>query len=96
MTFNKDKSKFYCIGCKEWIGIYPCEYLLVNDSIQCFNFHHCGWIWDIFPCEYYYIYHHQGQCRCIQEECNCFGNEEECDNPIGKKSYEQDLEEINE
>jgi hypothetical protein len=44
-------------------------------------------------CPYYYLYHNKGICRCIQDNCNCFGNEENCENLLAKESYIQDEEE---
>lgn len=93
MTFNKEKTHFYCSECKKWISIYPCEYLLINDSVECFSLHHCGYYHDLFPCRHYTKYHSDGYCRCAEEFRDCNGNEEKCTNPLTRKSYEEDEDE---
>jgi hypothetical protein len=93
MTFNEDRTKFYCKECKKWVSIFPCEYLLLYNSVQCMNLHHNGFYHDIFPCEHYYLYHSKGQCRCIQEETDCFGNEEECSYILARLCFEADKKE---
>lgn len=46
-------------------------------------------------CSYYYFYHKQGQCRCVQEETDCTGLKNKCKNIMGKKVYEDDVEDKN-
>ena len=93
MIFNEERTKIYCQECNEWLSIDPCEYLLIGDSVQCMNFHHLGYVWDIFCCEFYYLYHNQGQCRCVQAETKCSGKEENCENILGRLCFRQDKEE---
>jgi hypothetical protein len=93
MIFNQSKTQFYCDECKKWISIDPCDYLIIEEKVFCFELHFCGYEWDLFPCPYYYLYHKEGICRCLQDKCNCFGREEDCENPLARNSYKQDLEE---
>jgi hypothetical protein len=30
-------------------------------------------------------------CRCVDEETNCEGEQSQCQYPLGKKSYEEDI-----
>ena len=93
MIFNKDKTKFYCSECKKWISIYPCEYLLINDSVQCFQLHHCGYYHDLFPCRHYEEYHGERYCRCVWELSDCKGKEENCIYFLSRIAYEEDEDE---
>jgi hypothetical protein len=92
MLFNKDKTKFYCQEYQAWISIDPCEYLLWGRTVLCMNEHSCGFIHDIFSCDYFYDYHGQQHCKCVQEQCSCFGNIEDCTYTMGRICYEQDRE----
>jgi hypothetical protein len=93
---NKKIKCFICNEDKDMTKIYvnyPYE-----EALSCDRGHIIGhtidkeWKLLIAPCKYHYLYHCKGQCRCVQEECNCFGIDEECENPLGKRAY---LEELN-
>jgi hypothetical protein len=45
----------------------------------------------MFKCPYFYVYHHEGQCRCLQDSCSCQGNSDVCENILGRRAYEDDL-----
>ena len=95
-------NKIYCEICDEWFSISPCNYLLVNDSVECMNLHHLGYIWDLFPCEYFVEEYGNKTCKCEFNNggqyaiTNCNGNEDKCNYPTAKKNYEEDRKEINE
>ena len=46
-------------------------------------------------CPYFYIYHDELICRCIQEKSECCAIIEKCENKLAKISYLQDLEKEN-
>jgi len=101
MLLNKNQQKIFCFYCNKWYNIYIDVFLnvLYEQSITCTENHLVGnqydseWLNYFYGCPYYYLYHNKGQCRCIQEETNCEGLNYNCSNPLGKKSYEEDLEE---
>ena len=93
MLINK-QNKIHCFWCnKDYSFDEIFLHYLFGSSVTCPFDHLLGYEWELFSCEYYYIYHKQGYCRCIQDKCDCWGNENKCKNPEGKESYEQDLEE---
>jgi len=69
--------------------------VVYEGSISCEFGHIIGnqndpeWKLLIAPCNYHYIYHGKGYCRCVQKECNCFGVEDNCSFPLGRKSFEE-------
>lgn len=95
----------YCFKCKRYLDPYTEVYLSDgngNESrIKCLKCDEdVGFTWDLAwrefwkeQCKYYYQYHNKGQCRCVQEETNCNGDEKNCENKLGKKCYEDDLKE---
>jgi len=99
MLFNE--QGIYCFYCNKYYSIDPFEVflnVLYDGSISCPKDHLIGnqndknWFLKFEACSYYYEYHNEGQCRCIQDKCNCNGYEENCENKLGRKSYEKDLE----
>jgi len=97
---NIKDNKIYCHTCKTWLDKFT-DILIINDDVIClfcsnkWIWSHLGFRWEAFPCEYYYLYHKKGQCRTCQEETNCKGNEDNCENEQGKECYEQELKEQN-
>jgi len=95
----------YCFYCNTYLDPYTGVYLnfLYEGSITCNKDHLVGNESDIqwqekfcnYNCPYYYLYHKTGQCRCVQEETDCEGLTYNCNNLLGRKSYEEDLEEKN-
>lgn len=43
-------------------------------------------------CSNFYFYHNELICQCVQEKANCCAILEQCENPIGRKSYLQEEE----
>lgn len=92
----------YCFECKKYLDLFTEVFLdyFYSGSISCENDHLVGnntdksWI-DFWQknCEYFFSYHSRGQCRCVQDNTNCNGNEEKCEYPYGRKSYEYDIKE---
>jgi len=98
VDYNKRTIKcFICNEDKDMTRIYV-DYPF-EQAISCDKDHIIGYTWDntwkllTAPCNYHYIYHGRGQCRCVQEETNCFGIDEDCENLLGRKSYMQDIKE---
>lgn len=99
---NIKDDKIWCHCCFKWIR-KDIDILILEDDVFCLLCYnewkgirtHLGYRNDLFPCKYYYEYHHKGNCRCVQEETNCNNNEENCENLIGKQVYERELEEEN-
>jgi hypothetical protein len=92
----------YCFYCNRYIDPYQVLLdVLYEGSISCDKDHLIGnqsdpqWqeYFYNYACPYYYLYHHVGQCRCVQEETNCEGLSYQCKNHYGKKAYEDDLKE---
>jgi len=105
MLLNKENKTIYCFLCNMDYSLDPFEVfinVLYEGSISCLQEHLIGNTSDLewqdyfynYNCSYYYLYHNKGQCRCVQEETNCEGLEYNCGNECGKKTYEDDLEEI--
>jgi len=97
MQVNLDNNAIFCYSCnKEFTLGEIIENFYYEGSVTCFRDHLIGNVWDeeykllTAPCNYFYVYHKKGHCRTVQEECNCFGMNEECSFPLGKKSYEQE------
>ncbi len=44
-------------------------------------------------CPYFYFYHKELYCRCVDDKSECMGILEKCENKLGKQSYLADLEE---
>jgi len=44
-------------------------------------------------CRHFYFYHNEIICQCTQQESNCLGIIEKCNNKLAKKSYEADIKE---
>lgn len=95
---NIQNDKIWCHICNKWIDKYT-EIHIFDKDVYCFFclnkglYTHLGFDFEAFPCEYYYLYHRKGQCRCIQEETSCRGDEDNCENELGRECYEQDLKE---
>ena len=47
-------------------------------------------------CPYFYFYHNELICKCIQDTANCYAVIEQCENKAGRIAYIQDLKEENE
>jgi hypothetical protein len=90
----------YCFYCKKYYDPYTEVWLnlLYEGSISCEKEHLVGNESDFewqehfynYECSYFYLYHNKPNCRCVQDVCNCFGLEDECENKLGRKSYEED------
>ena len=100
MQVNFETNKIRCYSCNKEYTIHEIlEHFYYEGSVTCPQDHLVGNIWDYeyklltAPCNCFYIYHRKGYCRCVQKECNCFGIDEECSFPLGKKSYEEDKNE---
>lgn len=93
----------WCYNCNKYLNPYTEVYLniLYEGSITCEKNHLVGnesdpqWqeYFYNYNCPYNYLYHNKSQCRCVQEETNCEGLTYYCENPNGKKAYEDDLKE---
>jgi len=97
MQVNFDTKTIHCYSCNKDYGLDNIFlHLLWEGSITCPQDHLVGreedyeWFLLTQACQYYYLYHRKGYCRCVQNECNCFGIDEECSFPLGKKSYEEE------
>lgn len=102
MQINYLNKTIHCFYCHKDLRMEEIFLdVLYEGSITCEKNHLIGnqsdkeWLWLTSNCPYFYVYHNEGQCRCIQEKTNCNGQEENCENLLGKKSYEEDLEEKN-
>lgn len=42
-------------------------------------------------CGYFYVYHNTGQCKCVQDDTGCDGNTDDCENRLGRRSFEDDM-----
>jgi hypothetical protein len=91
MQVNFMTNTIHCYFCNKDYAIHQIfENLYYETSVVCPFDHIIGHIYDYeyrllnAPCNYFYIYHLKGYCRCIQEECNCFGIDEECNYPVAK------------
>jgi hypothetical protein len=90
---NIKDDNIWCHICFKWINKNT-DTMIVDRNVYCLSCDaHLGFDFEAFPCEYYYLYHVKGQCRCIQAETNCRGDEENCENELGRECYEQDLKE---
>jgi hypothetical protein len=95
---NIKDDKIWCHYCLKWINKYI-DILLLEEDVFCLLCYddkkgirtHLGYRKDLFPCKYYYEDHYRGNCRCVQEETNCNNNEENCEYPLGRTSYEEEL-----
>lgn len=102
MLIDFKNKTAHCFYCNKDYSLDPFEIflnVLYEGSISCLKDHLIGnqddkeWLWFTSNCLYFYIYHNKGQCRCIQDETECNGQEEFCENKLGRKSYENDLKE---
>jgi hypothetical protein len=46
-------------------------------------------------CPFFYFYHNELICKCIQEKTDCYAILEKCENKIGREAYKDDLKEYN-
>jgi uncharacterized Zn-finger protein len=98
MQINYHNKTIYCFYCKKELSLDKVFLdVLFETFITCTYDHILGytydkeWIWLTANCPYFYVYHNRGQCRCIQDDVGCDGQEENCENLLGKRTYEEDL-----
>jgi hypothetical protein len=95
---NIQENKIWCHNCFEWINKYT-DIIIVGKDVCCLFcankeiLTHLGYDFEAFPCLYLYLYHKEEQCRCVQTETNCRGDENNCEYEFGRESYEADLKE---
>jgi hypothetical protein len=92
MKVNYENKTIHCFQCNQDLDFSQIYLdIFYQGSISCEKEHIIGnqsdleWLYLIAPCNYFYLYHNEPNCRCIQDKCNCFGIEEKCDSPNGKK-----------
>jgi hypothetical protein len=97
MRVDYQNNTIYCYYCKRDIKFSEIELnVLYDDSISCKNEHLVGNQEDkeykflTAQCSYFYLYHQDTMCRCVQDICKCFGIEDDCENKLGRKSYEEE------
>jgi hypothetical protein len=44
-------------------------------------------------CPFFYFYHDEFYCQCVDEKSSCCAIIEQCENKLARKSYEADIEE---
>jgi len=96
MQVDLENRTIKCFWCNKDIKLNEvCLDVIYEGSLSCNKDHIIGhqtdleWLFLVASCQYFYIYHNKGHCRCVQEECNCFGVEDECSFPLGRKSFEE-------
>jgi hypothetical protein len=96
---NIRDNKIWCHNCYKWISKFT-DIFIINKDVYCLfcankkRITHLGFDFEAFPCEYYYLYHKKGQCRTCQEETNCRGDTDNCENELGRECYKADKKEI--
>jgi hypothetical protein len=93
-------NTIHCFWCNKDYGLDGIFLnVLFETSISCPQNHIVGYTYDpewlllIANCPYFYLYHHRGQCRCVQDETDCQGNDENCNFILGRKCYGEYLNE---
>jgi len=43
-------------------------------------------------CPYFYFYHNEFYCQCVDEKSNCCAILEQCENKLALQCYEADIE----
>jgi hypothetical protein len=100
MQIDYRNKTIFCYSCNKDYTIHQVfEHLYYEGSITCFQDHLIGNTWDkeyiylTSPCPYLMLEHNKLRCRCVDEETNCEGIDENCNFILGKKSYEDDKNE---
>lgn len=96
MQVNYNIKTIKCFFCNKDYDFHEInEDILFENALSCPKEHLIGYTWDYewllltAPCQYHFIYHGEGWCRCVDCKVFCFGMDEECPNPLGRLCYEQ-------
>jgi hypothetical protein len=101
MLLNKNNKTIYCFYCNKEYNIYTEIFIsfLFEESITCPQDHLIGnvndleWIEFFSECPFLILECNKLRCKCVDDLTDCEGNEKDCNYPIGKKSYEDDIKE---